>query len=726
MKHTYLIALFVLAITDTCFAQTTETFETEAEFATTFTDNGRTFSVSSTGELYDVYVLAGAGWNGSSTDNRFVDNSGGANNNGVGNGTGFTITAVGGFNFTVKELYLFCSQINLTTHSGTLTITGKIGPTTVYTITKSSGFSNTTTFSPYNGFTKIDFATEGGSDYSDDVINELVFSSTGNLDYMALDAFRWAEALVPTWDGSTSTDWNVGSNWNTNAVPTATDNVIIPSAPSNQPHVTLAPGTPAVCADLTIESGATLTIDAGKALTVSGATANAGTILIAASASGIGSFIDNGTITGAGSFQMQQYLTGSGGGTPDGVFYYVSSPIPNATAAVYGIPANNKLWIDQEPSQNYAQLTLGTIPLEIGQGYIARMGSTGTITFDGSSFNTGNQSETGLTRTGTTELNRGFNLVGNPYPSTVNWNAASTTNLEASIWYRTHNGSGTMTFDTYNLEGPGIGTNNNGSGNVSNLIPPTQAFWVKVNADGQVGSLAFDNTDRSHGTLAGIYKAAAEEGTIRMTLSDGNASDEAIVRFDLAAQDAFDNYDSHKFWASNIPQLYMNVSEDTLVINGLTSTLTNPTVPLGVKLPTQGNYSLDATSITVVGENIHLEDTYLNIFQDLNVEPNYAFTSVAGNVGDRFILHFGMAAVGIEDGVKANSRAYASSGQLNIILSENTEKGNVQVLDMAGRIILTVGLNASRTTLDMNTSTGIYLIRIQTEKGTDTHRVILN
>lgn len=490
--------------------------------------------------------------------------------------------------------------------------------------------------------------------------------------------------------------------------------------------MTLAPGTPAVCADLTIESGATLTIDAGKALTVSGATANAGTILIAASASGIGSFIDNGTITGAGSFQMQQYLTGSGGGTPDGVFYYVSSPIANATAAVYGVPANNKLWIDQEPSQNYAELTLGTIPLEVGQGYIARMGSTGAITFNGSSFNTGNQTESGLTRTGTTELNRGFNLVGNPYPSTVNWNTATRTNLEASIWYRTHNGS-TMTFDTYNLEGPGIGTNNNGGGNVSNLIPPTQAFWVKVNADGQVGSLAFDNTDRSHGTLAGIYKAAAEEGTVRMTLSDGNASDEAIVRFDLAAQDAFDNYDSHKFWASNIPQLYMNVSEDTLVINGLTSTINNPVVDLGVKLPTSGNYTLNANSITMVGETIHLEDRLFNIFQNLNVEPNYAFTSAAGNIGDRFVLHFGMAAVGIEDGEHASSRVYTSNGnQLNIILSENTENGNVQVLDMAGRVVYTTSLNASRNTINLNTSTGVYLVRVETAKGTDTHRILFN
>ncbi|MEP7254898.1 MAG: hypothetical protein ABI666_03930, partial [Ferruginibacter sp.] len=37
-----------------------------------------------------------------------------------------------------------------------------------------------------------------------------------------------------TWDGSASTDWNTPANWNTNAVPLATGNVIIPNT-ANKP-----------------------------------------------------------------------------------------------------------------------------------------------------------------------------------------------------------------------------------------------------------------------------------------------------------------------------------------------------------------------------------------------------------------------------------------------------------------------------------------------------------
>jgi hypothetical protein len=145
-----------------------------------------------------------------------------------------------------------------------------------------------------------------------------------------------------------------------------------------------------------------------------------------------------------------------------------------------------------------------------------------------------------------------------------------------------------------------------------------------------------------------------------------------------------------------------------------------------VKLPAVGEYTFDATSITL-NENVHLEDRLLGIFQDLNTEPTYAFSSDAGNIPTRFALHFGMAVTGIEDGQVMKSHVYTSNGnQLNIILSGNTKAGNVQVLEMTGRIVRSANLNASRTTLDMNTATGVYLIRVETEKGTDTHRIVIN
>lgn len=582
------------------------------------------------------------------------------------------------------------------THSGTITIP-----------------ANATTNTPLRMRLWADWYGGGGFD-----------GPCGDIGYG--QAVDYSIVIDPTnsWTGTVSTDWANANNWSAGVVPAAVSDVTIPAAASNQPSITAAPGSPARCATLTIENGATLTVDAGKALTISGNTSNEGTILVKADATGIGSLITEGTITGSGSFQMEQYLTGSGATTPNGVFHYVGSPVTGAQAAGYELVSGNKLWSYSEVGNGYTQIVSGATTLSPLAGYTVRAGSDGSRTLSGSSFNTGTQSAS-LSRTGTSNGKRGYHLVSNPYPSTVNWDGATRTNLETTIWYRT-NQNGTMVFDTYNANGS-IGTNNNQGGTVTGNIPPGQAVWVRVDADGNTGTLGFTNANRSHGAVTSIYKTEVQEGVVRMTLSNDVNSDEAILLFNTDAQDGFDDFDSRKYWSSNVPQLYMNVAEDTLTINGLSSTITNPVVDLGMKLPTAGDYMLQATSITLTNENVYLEDKMLGVFQDLNVEPSYAFTSTNGNISSRFALHFGMSVTDIEDGTHASSRVYTSNGNtLNIILSENTATGNVQVLDMTGRIIHTTNLNTSRSAFHVNAATGVYLIRVETEKGMDTHRVILN
>ncbi len=70
-----------------------------------------------------------------------------------------------------------------------------------------------------------------------------------------------------TWDGSVSSDWNDPDNWNGGIVPTSSFDVIIPDAASvpNSPSINAA--VTAICANLTLESGATLNCDGDLTLT---------------------------------------------------------------------------------------------------------------------------------------------------------------------------------------------------------------------------------------------------------------------------------------------------------------------------------------------------------------------------------------------------------------------------------------------------------------------------
>ncbi|MFD0863587.1 T9SS type A sorting domain-containing protein [Sungkyunkwania multivorans] len=186
----FLFATTLFLSANSLLAQSTEDFEDETLGSSTFTDNGQMFSVSSTaGETYDIFNCANCGWNGTAPDLQFYDNSGGSN--GTNNGSSFTVVTSDGTDIIVSSLYLFCATTSLANHTGTLTLTGRKEGAVVFSITKSTGFANPVTLTPNNGFTFIDFATEGMADYSASPIDELIFSSTGNLDYMALDAFTW-------------------------------------------------------------------------------------------------------------------------------------------------------------------------------------------------------------------------------------------------------------------------------------------------------------------------------------------------------------------------------------------------------------------------------------------------------------------------------------------------------------------------------------------------------
>lgn len=76
MKKYYFLFLLILFVNGLVKGQTsTEQFETESLASTSFTDNGVIFNILSHQSLFDVYVLPNGGWNGTSNDNRFIDNS---------------------------------------------------------------------------------------------------------------------------------------------------------------------------------------------------------------------------------------------------------------------------------------------------------------------------------------------------------------------------------------------------------------------------------------------------------------------------------------------------------------------------------------------------------------------------------------------------------------------------------------------------------------------------
>ncbi|WP_157814062.1 T9SS type A sorting domain-containing protein [Olleya sp. Bg11-27] len=285
----FVVFLFLSCLSLKASAQTTEAFEDESVNATTFSDNGQSFTIENgSGEIsYDIETYAGGGWNGTFADNIFIDNSAGSP--ALGDGSSFTIKTTDGTDITLKSFYLFVSRRNLSDPNPpttTLTFTGKKDGITVFSIIKSSGIVNAPSLTPNNGFTFINFSTEGGSDNSNTNVDEILISATNDADYLALDAFTWGVAPtctapdIPTagfgppviCDGNSAlisisgnkndaTQWSVytGSCGGTLVTTTTGSSVIVtPTPPSTTYYIRGEGGcvTPGACGTITINTTA--------------------------------------------------------------------------------------------------------------------------------------------------------------------------------------------------------------------------------------------------------------------------------------------------------------------------------------------------------------------------------------------------------------------------------------------------------------------------------------
>lgn len=191
----HLVAMLAFAFARVASAQTTtETFESFSANATQITSGGVVFDfVSHNAAVFDIYDSTpnSYGWNGTANDKKFIDNTAAAY---TGVLPDFSIKSHDGSRFTVGSFWLYPAKFNLTSlgSGGSVTVTGKLAGSTVFTATANSGFNTSTATA--NGYSKIDLTTFGGANNASKTIDEIEIASGGNFEYLALDAWTWTKA----------------------------------------------------------------------------------------------------------------------------------------------------------------------------------------------------------------------------------------------------------------------------------------------------------------------------------------------------------------------------------------------------------------------------------------------------------------------------------------------------------------------------------------------------
>jgi hypothetical protein len=353
----------------------------------------------------------------------------------------------------------------------------------------------------------------------------------------------------------------------------------------------------------------------------------------------IGSPLSNGKVS---DLQAEIPVTGSFTGTSQcatcatnqSMFEYNESIITDVTGD--GNADGNDGYIDFPQSTN-------TEVMQAGKGYAVyvRGNIVSTAKWDlRGTINKANVSSINLpvtyTTSGTAE-NDGWNLVSNPLPSTIDWDASGWTkqNLQTAIYIR-DNGSTQGRFATYN----GIVGTNGGS----RYIALGQAFWVKGNGSGAPVLSVTENVKAPY-QPATFFRAITPENVVRLIMSQGNETDETVIHFRDDATTTFDEgADAWKKFNLNFNVSSKSSDEKLLAINSWSPLLCSTDVGISIAGTKAGNYVFEFGDLASMDASVQLtlEDKFLNQRVQVTADTKYSFTvnSDPLSSGERFSIHF--------------------------------------------------------------------------------------
>ncbi len=476
---------------------------------------------------------------------------------------------------------------------------------------------------------------------------------------------------------------------------------------------------------LRVHAGARLTINATKDLTCSGAAEinEPRGLVIAADATGLGQFIDNGSITynTGGSVRTQCYFSQM-------KWHYLCIPVTSTTVTPF-----HNLFVKyyQEATHNWKYIynpAMDSVLNTSMTGYALWSHSTNppmgnyTVNLTGS-LNTGSLSIP-VTRTLNGADYDGYNLIGNPYCSALDLSSGSITwnDVEKKAWFWDPTAGN---YQVYNLAEGGTHTA---------YCPPQQGFFIHHSIHNSTPT-SFACTNSARVINSEPYLKDNTNLTDYLVLhalpATGSKSDEAMVYFRPEATLAYDeSYDADKMWGDfDAPQLYSIIPTNLLTLNAIPHTGPDQEVSLGFSCGVSGDFSITAENIQSFDPltQIFLEDLKTSKTQNLKQNNTYPFTYQAGDDPARFILHFSNPAYGVEPKSSEQAQVYSNRDAVYVKkLNDSPVEGSLVLINSLGQKVYSARLeNVSLNKFIPGIPKGYYVAVVKSSNLVITQKIAL-
>jgi len=478
-----------------------------------------------------------------------------------------------------------------------------------------------------------------------------------------------------------------------------------------------------------ISNASSFTLKSDASITVEGSYDNSGGKVILNSGSSI---IVKGTSSGDLTYNRS---------IPTDNWYLISSPVAGQdiddfvedTPLANGTSNPNNLGLG-----DYGVLTAGwtyyqdgasgTGDFISGDGRAIKLGAAGDISFTG----TIDVEDLGVT----TQMHNdptGYNLLGNPYPSYIpaneladlsnnilNVNDVEVDHLtEATIWLWDES---SKIYDEINQASAAM------------FLAPGQGFFVHSNVNS--ASFRFRENMQSHQS-DDTFQRPSTRPEIVLTMNNGSITSDTDIYYINGKEMGWDNgYDSSIFGGvANNFKIYTHLVSDSEGQNLGIQTLPdnnfeNMVIPVGIN-------SVSGTEITISaqinnfpeGINVYLEDKENNSFTLLDVDSNFKNTLLNDEQGiGRFYIHTTSGTLSSEDlSTATNISIYNLSRESLRIVGVQTGKASIQLYSIIGKEVLSntfegEGMNDIGLP---NLSEGVYIVRLATETGIISKKIII-
>lgn len=401
-------------------------------------------------------------------------------------------------------------------------------------------------------------------------------------------------------------------------------------------------------AGVSLAAGADVRVDDGMTCTNGTFTTTGGTLTLLSDAGGT-AWLDD--FSGAGSISgtvvQQRFVTGVGSD-----FHFLSAPFSGATisgdlseigpsGSGQIIPTATCDPTQTDPSSPYGNVmelreagpypvagcdqsawyVVSSGPMTPGRGYACIIPSGTTMDIDGSV--PGSPVSYGPLSNSGTEGD-GWHLVGNPFPSPINWNAPAGFGGVAQLWQT----SGTYTGTFQPLA--------SGAGQIGSM----QGFQVRVT--GAPATFTLTDADRVTGDPAFYRSSSWYDQLVELDVSGNGFMDKTAVMFSAGGTVGWDDaFDGHKKPSAHGQPTFYTLCDTKLTSINAQGPLDGPrSIPMGLLPGADGSFtiSLKTWDNFQATARIFLEDLHTGTWTDLQ-QGSYSFSMTELDNPDRFVVH---------------------------------------------------------------------------------------